>query len=125
MKKKVLTERQKYLSSKRRYKFLVLFSQIGLLTLLIILWEFLANVGVIDSFITSKPSKICATFFKMLSEDLLKHVGITCYETVLGFALGSIIGTMIASILWWSPFLSKVLAPYLVVLNSLPKVAFG
>ncbi|MBQ9313768.1 MAG: ABC transporter permease [Clostridia bacterium] len=125
MNKKMLTEREKYLRDKKRKKFLVLVSQIGLLIFLIAIWEILANTGIIDSFITSKPSRVVETFFKMLSEDLLKHVGITCFETIIGFVLGTIMGTLIATILWWSPFLSKVMAPFLVVLNSLPKVALG
>lgn len=125
MTKKELTEREKYLREKKRKRNLVITSQIGLLVLLIAIWEILANVGIIDSFITSQPSKIVETFFKMLSEDLLMHVGITCFETIVGFILGTVLGTLIATILWWSPFLSKVMAPFLVVLNSLPKVALG
>jgi NitT/TauT family transport system permease protein len=46
-------------------------------------------------------------------------------ETVVGFLLGTILGTVMATILWWSPFLNKVFDPYLVVLNSMPKVALG
>ena len=125
MSKKVLTEREKYLRDKRRNKFFVIFTQIGLLVFLIALWEILANVGIIDSFITSKPSRVVETFFKMISKDLLMHVGITCFETIVGFLLGTLLGTLIATILWWSSFLSKVMAPFLVVLNSLPKVALG
>lgn len=34
-------------------------------------------------------------------------------------------GTIIAIILWWSDYLSAIFEPYLVVLNSLPKVALG
>lgn len=125
MKREELTERQKYLKEKKRYQVLVVLTQLGLLISLIVLWEVLANLGVIDSFITSKPSKMLATFIKMLSQDLPEHVWITCMETVIGFLLGTVLGTMIASILWWSPFLAKVFAPFLVVLNSLPKVALG
>ena len=125
MSKKILTEREKYLRNKRRRRNLIILSQVGLLVSLVAIWEILANIGIIDSFITSKPSRIVETFFKMLSEDLMKHVGITCFETIVGFLLGTTLGTIIASILWWSPFLSKVMAPFLVVLNSLPKVALG
>jgi ABC-type proline/glycine betaine transport system permease subunit len=57
------------------------------------------------------------------SNDLMKHIGVTVYETVVGFLLGTGLGIIIAIILWWSDFLSKVAEPYLVVLNSLPKVA--
>ena len=61
----------------------------------------------------------------LTSNDLLKHIGVTVYETIVGFMLGTILGIVIAIILWWSDFLSKVSEPFLVVLNSLPKVALG
>ena len=57
------------------------------------------------------------------SNDLLKHIAVTTYETIVGFLIGTVLGIIIAIILWWSDFLAKVLEPYLVVLNSLPKVA--
>ena len=43
----------------------------------------------------------------------------------MGFLLGTGIGIIIAIFLWWSEFFSKVSEPYLVILNSLPKVALG
>ncbi len=43
----------------------------------------------------------------------------------LAFCLAPCYGTFIACILWWSNFISKVADPYLVILNSLPKVALG
>lgn len=46
-------------------------------------------------------------------------------KQLLGFFCGTVLGTIIASILWWSSFISKVAEPYLVILNSLPKVALG
>ena len=118
-------ERQKYLHDLMVESFLVRFSQLLIPIVVIIIWEVMANKEIIDSFITSQPSRIVSTFINMLSDDLLLHIGITCFETIIGFLLGSIIGTLIASILWWSPFLCKVLTPYLVILNSLPKVALG
>ena len=57
--------------------------------------------------------------------QLFYHIGITCLETIIGFILGTLLGTLIACLLWWSEFLSKVADPYLVILNSLPKVALG
>jgi NitT/TauT family transport system permease protein len=55
----------------------------------------------------------------------MKHIGITLFETVAGFILGSTLGFIIAVMLWWSPLLKEVLDPYLVILNSLPKIALG
>ena len=116
-------ERKKYLKNKRKNKILVLITQISILIIFLAVWEMLANKKIIDSFITSQPSRILETFMNLGSNDLLKHIGVTVYETVVGFLIGTILGIIIAIILWWSDFLAKVLDPYLVVLNSLPKVA--
>lgn len=56
---------------------------------------------------------------------MIHHLAVTCFETIIGFATGAILGVFIAIILWWSKFLSKVADPFLVVLNSLPKIALG
>ena len=116
-------ERRKYLKNIKRRKCLILLTQIFILIIFLGLWEFSANRGIIDSFITSKPSRILDTFMHLTSNNLLKHIGVTVYETVVGFLLGTLLGVVIAIVLWWSDFLSKVSEPYLVVLNSLPKVA--
>ena len=63
------------------------------------------------------------TFMNLSQNGLLEHLGVTCYETIVGFLSGAILGVIIAIILWWSKFLSKVSEPFLVVLNSLPKIA--
>ena len=52
-------------------------------------------------------------------------MGITLYETVLGFIIATVLGTLIAIVLWWSDTLRRILDPYIVVLNSLPKIALG
>ena len=116
-------DRKEYLRKIRKRKYLILLTQILILVSFLGIWEILADNGIIDSFITSQPSKILATFMNLTSNDLLKHIGVTVYETVVGFLLGTTIGIIVAVILWWSKFLSKVAEPYLVVLNSLPKVA--
>lgn len=119
----VSKERKKYLKNRKRKKYLVLLTQILILIIFLAIWEILANKEIIDSFITSQPSRILQTFMNLQSNNLLMHVGVTVYETVVGFLLGTLIGIFIAIILWWSEFLSAVAEPYLVILNSLPKVA--
>ena len=59
------------------------------------------------------------------SNNLIEHLKITVEETLIGFLLGTIAGAITAIILWWSPFISNVSEPFLVVLNSLPKIALG
>lgn len=116
-------ERKQYLRNKKVKKFMILLTQIAILVGFLAIWEILANRKIIDSFIMSQPSRIWDTFMNLSSNDLMKHIGVTVYETVVGFLLGTGLGIIIAIILWWSDFLSKVAEPYLVVLNSLPKVA--
>lgn len=116
-------ERKQYLKAIKKKRYLILITQILILVGFLGIWEILANKGIIDSFITSKPTRILETFFNLTSNDLLKHVGVTVYETVVGFLLGTFLGIIIAIVLWWSDFLAQVAEPYLVVLNSLPKVA--
>jgi len=126
MKNKVISdERKKYLNKLKLDKFLVILTQVLILVGFLIVWEVLANANIIDSFITSQPSRIFKTFTNLASNDLLMHMRVTVYETLVGFGLGTILGVGIAIILWWSKFLAKVSEPFLVVLNSLPKVALG
>lgn len=118
-------ERKNYLKKLKTQKFKILFMQIFIVVTLIALWEIMANLGKIDSFITSQPSRILKTLANLSSNNLLEHLKITCIETIVGFLVGSIAGTLIAMMLWWFPFASKVSEPFLVVLNSLPKTALG
>ena len=62
---------------------------------------------------------------KSIDGSLAANIGITVTETILGFLAGTILGTMLAALLWWSPILSKILDPFLVILNAMPKVALG
>ena len=121
--KNISEERKKYLRQIKKNKILVVLTRLAIVIVFIAGWEILANIGVIDSFIASSPSRIWNTFINLSSSDLMMHVGVTCLETLIGFILGTILGIAIAIVLWWSKFLSKVLEPFLVILNSLPKVA--
>ena len=118
-------ERINYLKKIKQKKYLVFIVQILILFGFLGIWELCARNGIIDSFITSQPSRILKTLMDLTSNNLLKHIGVTVYETIVGFLLGTFLGIIIAIILWWSDFLSKVAEPFLVVLNSLPKVALG
>ena len=118
-------ERKKYLKKQKQSKIAVLGTQIAIVIIFVAAWEILANTGIIDSFITSQPSRIIKTFINLSQNDLLKHLGVTFFETIIGFLSGSILGVIISILLWWSKFLSKVAEPFLVILNSLPKIALG
>ncbi|MBS4537688.1 ABC transporter permease [Clostridium sp. D2Q-11] len=119
-------EHERYIKSIKRRKQYIRFSQVSILVLFFGIWELLAQFEFIDAFLTSYPSAMFKLFFRLVRDgSLFNHIGISLMENVIGFVAGTILGILIAILLWWSEFISKVLDPYLVVLNSLPKTALA
>ncbi len=118
--------RNAYLASLRRRERFVTFMRYAILLALVALWELFARIGWIDPFIMSSPSRVASTLVRLFqNNELFVHIGVTLLETVSGFLLGTLLGTLIAALLWWSETLCRILDPYLVVLNALPKIALG
>jgi NitT/TauT family transport system permease protein len=117
---------QDYIQSLKREQRWVWFYQALIFTVFFSLWEIASRNNWVDPLIFSSPSKIWTLFIVKLGDgSLIANLSVTLGETVIGFILGTLLGTMLAALLWWSPFLSKVLDPYLVILNAMPKVALG
>ena len=115
-----------YLYQQRKHKRIVSISRILILLSFLFIWEFTANVGIIDSFIFSSPSKIALCFWNMVEDkSIFLHIGVTLYETIVSFLLVIAVSTLIAIALWFSPKLSEIMDPYIVILNSLPKSALA
>lgn len=119
-------EHKNYLKKKRINKILVLITQISILLLFILIWQMLADLKIINTFIFSSPKQILNTIVNLhRTNNLYNHIWITVYETIVSFSVGTILGILVASILWYNRFIAKVIDPYLTILNSLPKVALG
>ena len=115
-----------FIKKNRRHTLFIWIMRFAILVLTLGLWELLAELEIIDSFISSSPSRIYKTIGTLFNENnLVYHMGITLYETILGFSIAVGLGYIIALILWWSETLRRILEPYVVVLNSLPKIALG
>ena len=104
-------------------------AQIAILAVSLALWELLPREQIINPLFTSYPSAIWPTFLDMLKAtpqqaSILTHTWSTVAATVVGFSAAMLVGTATAAALWWSNTLYKVLDPYLVVANALPKTAF-
>jgi NitT/TauT family transport system permease protein len=113
-------------ADRRRTKCWVLVVQSSILLLSILLWELAGRMRWIDVLIFSYPSKVGGQIIKDVGTgELWPHLAMTVGEVAVGFLLGTVLGTLLAVLIWWSPFLSKVLDPYMVVFNSMPKVALG
>lgn len=125
-KKEKSIEHLDYIQSIKKEHSIISATQISLIIAALLLWELAAYFNLIDTFLTSKPSNIVKLFFHYISKgQLFHHIFISVSETIVGFLGGTIIGIIIAIGLWWSGFWAKVLDPYLVVLNSIPKTALA
>lgn len=119
-------EHAEYLRALRRDKKAVTLARYLILIFFLVLWEALTRLNLLDPFIFSSPSRIVSTIASLhRNGELFVHIGTTLLETVLGFLLGTLLGVLIAILLWWFPRAAKVLDPYLVILNALPKIALG
>lgn len=115
-----------YMKRAKRTTVLVGVTQLIILVLFIGLWEAAGRNRWIDPLLFSYPTKMFHQLWGTMSDgSIWPHIGVTVSETIVGFALGTLLGTLLAALLWWFPFVSRVADPYLVVLNSMPKVALG
>ena len=115
-----------FIKKHKQEKAMIILARFAILIVFLGLWELLAYLNVIDSFITSSPSRIFVTLKDLFTENnLIYHIGVTLSETLLGFLIAVFLGSAIALALWWSERLRLVLEPYIIVLNSLPKIALG
>ena len=124
--KQVSGEHLAYLRRRRHHGILVWTLRVGLLALLLGLWELVTATGWVDPFIMSSPSRIAQTIASLYNDgSLFYHIGVTLWETLAGFAIAVVLGYGVALALWWSDLLRDVLEPYIVVINALPKIALG
>lgn len=119
----------RWLRSERRTRLIIRGAQLGILVVTMLLWEILARSHILNPFLTSYPSALWPTFLELLKgtpqqAGILTHTWFTVFATVIGFTVAILLGVAIAAILWWWSSLYKILDPYLVVINAMPKTAF-
>lgn len=114
-----------YLKRESRRHTMIMSSRVLLLVAFLAIWEFMAKTHIVNPMLTSYPSAIWPTFLDLLQNgDLLWHTWATFKATLIGFAISMVAGIALAAALWWSDFFYKVLDPFLVIGNAMPKIAF-
>jgi len=118
-----------WLKRERRGRITIRATQLALLLMFLVLWEVLPKAHILNPLLTSYPSALWPTFVSLLQDTpqqagILTHTASTVVATVLGFTVAMLLGIVIAAALWWWDRLYKVLDPYLVVANAMPKTAF-
>lgn len=120
------TARKEYLKRLKIEKSIVWTLRISFLVIFIISWEILAKHNVIDPFLFSSPTRVYHTISDLIQNgQLFIHITTTLSETIIGFLIATVLGTLLALILWTSDRLREFLEPYIVTLNALPKIALG
>lgn len=121
-----MTRQEQYVAEHKRFHKRIALAQIGLFILFLVFWEASAGVGIIDSFFFCSPSILAKCFVRMLlKEELTLHLGYSLLEIFVSFVLIFSISFAVAVLLWYVPALSRILEPFLVVLNALPKSALA
>lgn len=119
-------EHLEYLKKKKHETIIVHVIRISIIVLFLVIWEVLARVGAINTFLSSSPSQVFTTVFSLIKTgSLFGHIWVTLYEVLISFLIASMLGFVIATILWSNKIVAKIIDPYLTILNSLPKVALG
>ena len=125
-KKNFSKARVQYLKKQRCDFITVWIGRIFCLIAFLGIWELLSFTGTIDPFFFSSPSRIASTIAQLSTTgNLWLHIWTSLYETIIGFAIATSLGFILAVILWWSERLRRILEPYIIILNSLPKIALG
>ena len=115
-----------YIKAYKKNKKIIFISQISIIILFFLIWELLAHYNLINTFIYSSPTNIFNTLINLYKQNnLFIHIYTTLYETIIAFTLGTIISFLVALLLYQYKTLSKILDPFIIMLNSLPKIALG
>jgi NitT/TauT family transport system permease protein len=113
-------------NTKRRMHLRILVYQLLLLAAILILWELGIRTGYLRVYIYGVPSGVFRAFGAQLADGtLLRHFWVTGQEVVLGFLIGCTLGSLCGLLLWLSPLWARILHPYMIVLNGVPKIALA
>jgi NitT/TauT family transport system permease protein len=101
-------------------------AQIGILVGALSLWEIGARAGWIDAFFWSQPSAIANTMGLFFSTgDAWTDISFTFRSTILGFLIGTTAGSLLGLSFWWSRNYAAIVQPYIICLESIPKLALA
>jgi len=90
------------------------------------LWQTLVSLKILDAFFVSRPSDIAQRVAAwVVSGSLWRHLGTTLEESLLGLLIGSALGISFGFSLGRSPFLARILDPYIKGLNAVPRVVLA
>lgn len=107
-------------------RLLVGLCQLALLAVFLGIWEYVTSQNRQTAFMFGSPSAIFGFLVTMAQDgSLFRDSWVTGSETIAGFVLGNLLGTLIGLGLWYSRFVSRVIQPFIVALGSIPIIALA
>ena len=104
----------------------VLAGRVGFAVGVIVLWELLARLKILNPFLWSMPSAIASEFWRTLRDgELATDASFTFTATIIGFVLGTVSGSALGLSFWWSTWYAKVAEPFIIVFEGIPKLALA
>lgn len=100
--------------------------QIASIAALFVLWEIAVRSGFAPVYLYGQPSGILKKAIALLQEgELLTHLGLTAFEAITGFLIGTTLGSFAGLSLWLSDTAARILRPIIVAINGVPKIALA
>ncbi|KQT11630.1 ABC transporter permease [Ramlibacter sp. Leaf400] len=104
----------------------VLIGQVLLLACIFLAWEVAVRAQWLPVYSYGQPSGVWREFvLRLASGQLLADTWVTAQEAIIGFLIGSVLGSAAGLLLWLSPTAAAILRPLMVALNGLPKIALA
>ena len=86
--------------------------------------ELILRVTDTPTYVFPKPIDVVQTLFSDFGTIYAHHLWVTMQEFLIGLAIGSSIGLLLAALITQKPFAEKVIAPYVLVMVTTPMLAF-
>lgn len=107
-------------------KFRIPVFQVLLVLGILLTWELLVRSGVAPVYLYGQPSGIFEKGVALMREgELFIHIGTTAFEAIVGFAIGTTLGSAVGLALWLSDTVARILRPLIVAINGVPKIALA
>lgn len=108
-----------------RQRFLPLITTPLLIVVIIAFWNFYVSWKDMSPFVLPRPGAVGSALLDQLTDGRIwrDHIWTTFYETMLGFGLGLVVGTVGGFIMGKSRTLDAVAKPFVVATQVVPKVA--
>lgn len=100
--------------------------QVALAVVVLVIWEVLVRIDVIDDFFFPLPSEIFKTVWVWISSGyVFPHLWFTLQEAVLALLVGGVAGLALGFVLARVDVLERLFQPFLQMFNALPRVVLA